>query len=44
VSISKASMNGHSHSISDEEYGIALSELDAAERELEKQEQAAWRS
>jgi transketolase len=44
VSYIEGKYEWHSHSISDEEYGIALSELDAVERELEKQEQAAWRS
>ena len=44
VSYIEGKYEWHSHSISDEEYGIALSELDAAERELEEQEQAAWRS
>jgi transketolase len=41
VSFIEGKYEWHSHSLSDEEYRIALGELDAAERELEEQERAA---
>jgi transketolase len=41
VSYIEGKYEWHSHSLSDEEYRIALGELEAAERELEEQERAA---
>jgi len=41
VSYIEGKFEWHSHSISDEEYRIALNELEAAGRELEQQERAA---
>jgi transketolase len=41
VSFIEGKYEWHSHSISDEEYQIALGELEAVERELEEQERAA---
>ncbi len=44
VSFIEGKYEWHSHSLSDEEYRIALGELEAAERELEEQERATWPS
>jgi len=44
VSYIEGKYEWHSHSLSDEEYRIALGELEAAERELEEQERVAWPS
>jgi transketolase len=44
VSFIEGKYEWHSHSLSDEEYRIALGELEAAERELEGRERAAWPS
>jgi transketolase len=44
VSYIEGKYEWHSHSLSDEEYRIALGELEAAERELEAQERTAWPS
>ena len=41
VSYIEGKFEWHSHSLSDEEYRMALGELEAAERELEEQERAA---